>query len=85
MAHGGHGGNEKPGQVIQVGHGGHGGGGKKKSEDSMPYVIGSSVSGILEVIIFHPIDTIAKRLMSNTTAVFQTGAAKGENWGFHLF
>ncbi|ETO27923.1 hypothetical protein RFI_09209 [Reticulomyxa filosa] len=61
--------------------GGHGGdSGKKKSkEDSLPYVIGSSVSGILEVIIFHPIDTIAKRLMSNTTAIFQSGAPRREN------
>jgi len=47
----------------------------------MPYVIGSSVSGILEVVIFHPIDTIAKRLMSNTTPVFQPGATQRENFG----
>jgi len=46
----------------------------------MPYVIGSSVSGILEVIIFHPIDTIAKRLMSNTSTIFQSGAPQRENY-----
>jgi len=78
MAHG-----QGQGDSSGGGHGGggHGGGKKKSKEDSMPYVVGSSVSGILEVIIFHPIDTIAKRLMSNTKSVFQPGATQRENFG----
>jgi len=87
MAHGDSGKSDhknKPAGDAKPGHGDAGKGGEKKKstkEDSMPYVIGSSVSGILEVIIFHPIDTIAKRLMSNTTTIFQSGAPSGENWG----
>lgn len=47
----------------------HGSSGKRKS----PFIIGASVSGILEIAIFHPIDTVAKRLMSNTNALFVKG------------
>jgi len=56
----------------------HGGGGGK-GKSTAPYIIGSSTSGILEILIFHPIDTIAKRLMSNTTSIFQQGAQRSEN------
>ena len=56
---------------------GHGGGSGGKS--SAPYIIGSATSGVLEILIFHPIDTIAKRLMSNTTTIFQQGAERSEN------
>jgi hypothetical protein len=52
---------------------------KKSKDDSISSVVASSVSGILEVIIFHPIDTVAKRLMSNTTAIFQPGVPRSEN------
>ena len=55
----------------------HGGGSKGKS--SAPYIIGSATSGVLEILIFHPIDTIAKRLMSNTNAIFVSGAKQSEN------
>mmetsp|Transcript_29934 Transcript_29934/g.36697 ORF Transcript_29934/g.36697 Transcript_29934/m.36697 type:complete len:304 (+) Transcript_29934:144-1055(+) len=34
-----------------------------------PFVIGSATSGVLEILLFHPIDTIAKRLMSNTAEI----------------
>lgn len=64
--------------------GGQGGGaGKehhKEVKSNAPYFIGSSVAGILEIIIFHPIDTVSKRLMSNTKTIFQSGAPKSENW-----
>jgi len=43
------------------------GGGKGKIQAR---IVGSSISGILEILIFHPIDTVAKRLMSNTTTIF---------------
>lgn len=55
----------------------HGGGSKGKS--AAPYIIGSSTSGVLEILLFHPIDTIAKRLMSNTTTIFVSGAKQSEN------
>merc|ERR1712228_986318 len=51
-----------------------GGGGPKKGRAAGPYVVGSATSGILEILIFHPVDTVAKRLMSNTEAIFQTGS-----------
>jgi len=43
----------------------HGGGKKVKP---MAKLIGSSTSGMLEIAIFHPADTVAKRLMSNTAS-----------------
>mmetsp|Transcript_28478 Transcript_28478/g.45031 ORF Transcript_28478/g.45031 Transcript_28478/m.45031 type:complete len:319 (+) Transcript_28478:137-1093(+) len=51
-----------------------GGGGGKRSGSASPYIIGSATSGILEILIFHPVDTVAKRLMSNTETIFQTGS-----------
>ena len=51
-----------------------GGGGPKKGRAAGPYVVGSATSGVLEILIFHPVDTVAKRLMSNTEAIFQTGS-----------
>lgn len=52
---------------------GHTGGG---SGSRMPYLIGSATSGVLEILLFHPVDTIAKRLMSNTTTIFESGGGK---------
>jgi len=52
--------------------GGHGGG--KSGRAKGPYIIGSATSGVLEILIFHPVDTVAKRLMSNTEAIFQSGS-----------
>lgn len=54
--------------------GGHGGG--KSGRAAGPYVIGSATSGVLEILIFHPVDTVAKRLMSNTEAIFQKGSSE---------
>lgn len=39
------------------------------SESGMARFAGSASSGILELIIFHPVDTVAKRLMSNQNQV----------------
>jgi hypothetical protein len=33
-------------------------------------ILGSGTSGVLELLGFHPVDTIAKRLMTNTSPVF---------------
>lgn len=45
----------------------HTGNGKKTSV--MAKICGSSVAGISEICLFHPIDTVAKRLMNNKTKV----------------
>lgn len=50
-----------------------------KGGSPYPYIIGSATSGVLEILIFHPIDTIAKRLMSNTETIFKQGAPRSEN------
>jgi hypothetical protein len=39
------------------------------SESGKARFLGSASSGILELIIFHPVDTVAKRLMSNQNKV----------------
>jgi len=44
-----------------------------KNRGILPYLLGSSTAGIGEVVFFHPPDTIAKRLQSNTTSVFKNG------------
>lgn len=56
-----------------------GGAKRKRGEKAGPYLVGSAMSGVMEVGIFHPIDTTAKRLMSNTKNVgaeAAEGAAK---------
>lgn len=40
-----------------------------QSESGKARFAGSASSGILELIIFHPVDTVAKRLMSNQNKV----------------
>lgn len=40
-----------------------------RSESGTARFLGSASSGILELLIFHPVDTVAKRLMSNQTRV----------------
>ncbi|KAG0172008.1 hypothetical protein DFQ28_003014 [Apophysomyces sp. BC1034] len=41
--------------------------GKNQSESGAARFAGSASSGILELLLFHPVDTVAKRLMSNQT------------------
>ncbi|CAG8551676.1 11991_t:CDS:2 [Ambispora leptoticha] len=48
--------------------------GKAKSESGLARLIGSGTSGLLELFLFHPVDTVAKRLMTNTNKVFVKGA-----------
>ncbi|KAI9499825.1 high copy suppressor of abf2 [Coemansia spiralis] len=44
--------------------------GKKHGESGVARILGSGTSGILELFTFHPVDTVAKRLMSNTERIF---------------
>ncbi|VDB83323.1 unnamed protein product [Peniophora sp. CBMAI 1063] len=45
----------------------------KGKESGTARVLGSGTSGIAELLIFHPVDTIAKRLMSNKAKVGDVG------------
>lgn len=45
-----------------------------------PRIIGASISGILEIACFHPVDTVAKRLMSNTEPIFGEGRTTAEGF-----
>ncbi|KAJ1928941.1 high copy suppressor of abf2 [Tieghemiomyces parasiticus] len=49
------------------------GGKSKHSESALARVAGSGTSGILELVIFHPVDTVAKRLMSHQERIFVPG------------
>ncbi|KAK9383230.1 mitochondrial carrier domain-containing protein [Kockiozyma suomiensis] len=42
---------------------------KDKSNSGIARVLGSASAGIAELAVFHPVDTTAKRLMSNSTRV----------------
>jgi len=41
----------------------------KGKESGTARVLGSGASGVAELLVFHPVDTIAKRLMSNKAKV----------------
>jgi len=41
----------------------------KEKESNMARLLGSGSAGISELMVFHPVDTIAKRLMSNQTRI----------------
>ncbi|KAI0056702.1 mitochondrial carrier [Artomyces pyxidatus] len=45
----------------------------KGKESGTARVLGSGTSGVAELLIFHPVDTIAKRLMSNKAKVSTQG------------
>ncbi|KLU81577.1 hypothetical protein MAPG_00662 [Magnaporthiopsis poae ATCC 64411] len=44
-------------------------GGGREKESNLARLLGSGSAGISELAVFHPVDTIAKRLMSNETRV----------------
>lgn len=50
-----------------------------QSESGKARFAGSASSGILELIIFHPVDTVAKRLMSNQNKVLKIQGQVGED------
>ena len=37
----------------------------KQRDSAQARLLGSGTSGIAELMVFHPVDTVAKRLMSN--------------------
>jgi len=45
-------------------------GAPKKGESKAPFLIGAATSGVLEIAIFHPVDTVGKRLMTNREPIF---------------
>lgn len=45
-----------------------------KRQSGLARVLGSASAGICEIGVFHPVDTISKRLMSNTTKVTNASA-----------
>lgn len=48
----------------------------KKEKQLWPKIVGGGISGVLEIGLFHPIDTLTKRLMFNTTSVNQNNFSK---------
>ncbi|KAJ8127592.1 hypothetical protein O1611_g6043 [Lasiodiplodia mahajangana] len=45
----------------------------KEKESNVARLLGSGSAGIAELAVFHPVDTIAKRLMSNQTRIANAG------------
>lgn len=41
----------------------------EKNHSIIPSILGSTVSGVFEIGLFHPLDTMTKRLMNNKTTV----------------
>ncbi|KAI8968463.1 mitochondrial carrier domain-containing protein [Mycotypha africana] len=50
-----------------------------QSESGTARFLGSASSGILELVIFHPVDTVAKRLMSNQNKLWESSRSFAEN------
>ncbi|KAA8497945.1 putative mitochondrial carrier [Porphyridium purpureum] len=57
--------------------GGAGGDSKRSSGSAGPRVAGSTVAGVVELFGFHPIDTIAKRLMNNPNKILSKADLNG--------
>ncbi|KAI9474395.1 mitochondrial carrier domain-containing protein [Coemansia mojavensis] len=53
----------------------------KSKESGTARLLGSGASGILELFTFHPVDTVAKRLMSNTDKIFGSGQTMTQSLG----
>ena len=58
-------GKDQPSHVVAASAVDVGSGGKATAR-----LLGSTMSGVTELLIFHPVDTIAKRLMTNKTSVW---------------
>lgn len=54
--------------------------GGSQSNSVASRIIGGSASGVLEIACFHPVDTVAKRLMSNTQTIFDSTRTRGESF-----
>jgi hypothetical protein len=46
---------------------------------------GAGASGVLELILFHPVDTVAKRLMTNETKIFGGSGSAAANLNKAIF
>src|SRR5262245_21971967 len=46
---------------------------KSRSESSTARLLGSGTSGLLELLLFHPVDTVAKRLMTHHQPIYSPG------------
>ena len=44
--------------------------GEGKETSGLARMAGSGTAGLLELILFHPVDTIAKRLMTNEVCIY---------------
>ncbi|ORX47070.1 mitochondrial carrier [Hesseltinella vesiculosa] len=53
--------------------------GGSKSESFTARFLGSASSGVLELVLFHPVDTVAKRLMSNQSKIFLPSNSFAQN------
>ena len=51
----------------------------KTSKSNYGSILGSSIAGLSEIAIFHPLDTIAKRLMSHESKVFKSNFTETHN------
>ncbi|TPX63935.1 hypothetical protein SpCBS45565_g06264 [Spizellomyces sp. 'palustris'] len=52
-----------------------------RKESGTARFFGSASAGVLELLGFHPVDTVAKRLMNNQLQVFGSGKAFSESMG----
>eukprot|EP00842_Homolaphlyctis_polyrhiza_P001843 jgi/Hompol1/265/HPOL_005270-RA len=52
-----------------------------RKESGTARFLGAATSGILELLGFHPIDTVAKRLMNNQSKIFGTGEPFSKSMG----
>ncbi|KND04794.1 uncharacterized protein SPPG_00497 [Spizellomyces punctatus DAOM BR117] len=52
-----------------------------RKESGTARFFGSASAGVLELLGFHPVDTVAKRLMNNQQQVFGSGKAFSESMG----
>ncbi|KAI9197342.1 mitochondrial carrier domain-containing protein [Polychytrium aggregatum] len=50
-----------------------------KKESATARFLGAGCSGVLELLCFHPVDTVAKRLMNNQQKVFTSGQSFAES------
>lgn len=69
---------------------------EQKKTQNISKIVGSGMTGVIEIVIFHPIDTISKRMMSNygritnfemlRNVIFRDGTKRGvENKMLNLF
>ncbi|KAJ2497136.1 high copy suppressor of abf2 [Coemansia sp. RSA 1972] len=54
-------------------------GSSKYKESGTARLLGAGTSGILELFTFHPVDTVAKRLMSNTERIHAPGQTTAQS------